>query len=465
MKPDAADNLVPREIQSLLSRGSVILRQTRRAVTPLGGVTVFLAFLHKLGFVDKVRQHMPIHWRSRNQIEPTATFLAFLMAVLAGARRFAHASWLRADRALHVLLGISRFPIDDTMRNLFRRFGMGQVHELFDPLFQWQMERLPRRSEGYSLDLDSTVFQRYGKQEGVLKGHNPRKRGRPSHHPLLAVLAEAHFILHGWLRSGNCGAARGVVEFLNEALALWDQRQIIRMVRADAGFFEDKLLSFLEQRCLPYIVVADLTAGVKREARHIQQWRSLDENYSVGEFQRQLLGWARVRRFVVIRERRREDRHTVGRKLLDVPGYAFRIFVTNASQAPEDIWREYNRRSDVENRIAELKHDLGADGFCLHSFFATEAAFQAILLLFNLLGEFQRVAGLPGYREPATLRTQVFVCGAILGRAGRRLVLHLSETWGGLRTRNPLLDKILNWQIPTSPKLDSPAMAQPSSSP
>jgi len=152
MKPDAADNLVPREIQSLLSRGSVILRQTRRAVTPLGGVTVFLAFLHKLGFVDKVRQHMPIHWRSRNQIEPTATFLAFLMAVLAGARRFAHASWLRADRALHVLLGISRCPIDDTMRNLFRRFGMGQVHELFDPLFQWQMERLPRRSEGYSLD-------------------------------------------------------------------------------------------------------------------------------------------------------------------------------------------------------------------------------------------------------------------------------------------------------------------------
>jgi len=34
------------------------------------------------------------------------------------------------------------------------------------------------------------------------------------------VLAEAHFLLHGWLRSGNCGSARGVVEFLKEALAL-----------------------------------------------------------------------------------------------------------------------------------------------------------------------------------------------------------------------------------------------------
>jgi hypothetical protein len=75
-------------------------------------------------------------------------------------------------------------------------------------------------SAGYSLDLDSTVFERYGHQQGALRGPNPRKHGRPSHHPLVAVLAEAHFLLHGWLRSGNCGTARGVVEFLKEALAL-----------------------------------------------------------------------------------------------------------------------------------------------------------------------------------------------------------------------------------------------------
>ncbi|MGA8598175.1 MAG: hypothetical protein WB676_25945, partial [Bryobacteraceae bacterium] len=145
-----------------------------------------------------------------------------------------HANWLRGDRALHALLGVKRFPSDDTIRNLFRRFGMGEVHQLYGPLTEipmglratkaderpqarnraatarerssacfseeWQIERLPRRVEGYSLDLDSTVFERYGQQEGSLKGHNPRKHDRPSHHPLLAVLAEAHFLLHGWLR-------------------------------------------------------------------------------------------------------------------------------------------------------------------------------------------------------------------------------------------------------------------------
>ncbi len=210
----------------------------------------------------------------------------------------------------------------------------------------------------------------------------------------------------------------------------------------------------LEQRSLPYIVVARLTKWIKREAQQVQTWKTLDESFSVGEFRVQLLGWERARRFVVVRERLREGRNSVGRKLLDVPGYTFRLFVTSCSDTPEAIWRDYNRRADMENRIAERKHDLGADGFCLQEFFATEAAFQAVLLLFNLLSEFQRAAGLPVYREPATLRTQVFTCGAILGRAGRRLVLHLSQSWGGLKTRNPLLDKILSWEIPTSPKLE-----------
>ena len=158
---------------------------------------------------------------------------------------------------------------------------------------------------------------------------------------------------------------------------------------------------------------------------------------------------------MVVREQLREGRNSVVRKLLHVPGFSFLRLVTNRSDAREEIWRDYNRRADMENRIAELKHDLGADGFCLQEFFATEAAFQSVLLLFNLLSESQRAAGLPVYREPATLRTQVFTCRAILGRAGRRLVLHLSQSWGGLKTRNPRIDKLSSWEIPTSPMLES----------
>jgi hypothetical protein len=296
------DKTVHWKIAALWGGRKVELRETQRALTPFGGLVVFLEFLRHIGYCEAVRQHLPFSLTSSKAIDPVQTFTVFLFSVVAGARRFAHSSWLRADRALHALLEIRRFPGDDTVRNLFKRFGQGQCQRFFSGLWNWQLQRLPECTAGYSLDLDSTVFERYGHQQGALRGPNPRKHGRPSHHPLLAVLAEAHVVLHGWLRSGNCGTSRGVVEFLKEALALLPAPHALRIVRADAGFFDQELLGFLEQRGLSYIVVARLTRWLKRETARVREWRALDEHYAVGQFSLQLFGWDRPRRFVVIRE-------------------------------------------------------------------------------------------------------------------------------------------------------------------
>src|ERR1700739_1108533 len=134
-------------MDALLSDERLILRETKRAVTPFGGIAVFISFLEKIGLVKAIRQHMPIVLRSPNHIDPSSTFTAFVVSVLVGARRFAHASVLRADGALDALLGLERFPTDDPIRNLFRRLGMGQVQRLFEPLAEWQMQRLPPRPE------------------------------------------------------------------------------------------------------------------------------------------------------------------------------------------------------------------------------------------------------------------------------------------------------------------------------
>jgi hypothetical protein len=98
--------------------------------------------------VKKVIECMPVTHRSPNSIPPVQTYIAFLISVAAGARRFAQTRWLRGDQALHGLLGIDRFPSDDTIRNLFLRFGMGPVQRFFEPMTEWMMERLPQRSEG-----------------------------------------------------------------------------------------------------------------------------------------------------------------------------------------------------------------------------------------------------------------------------------------------------------------------------
>ena len=100
-----------------------------------------------------------------------------------------------------------------TLTRYFGGFVRGQVEHLSAVLSEFALARLVPR-EPVTMDLDSTVFERYGNQEGSLKGHNPRKHGRPSHHPLLAMLSGLKIVLHAWLRSGNAGTSRGVCAFL-----------------------------------------------------------------------------------------------------------------------------------------------------------------------------------------------------------------------------------------------------------
>jgi hypothetical protein len=421
------------EIASLFGEAKLVLDETPKAISPFGGLASFISFLGQIGFARQVQQHLPFaEPTSNNAIPLTHSLTAFLRSVVVGAQRFAHCEWLRADCVLHAMLGLERFPSDDTIRNFFLR-----------------LIKCP--SGGFALDLDSTVFCREGKQEGARKGRN-------SHHPLLAVLAEAPFILHGWLRSGNTGAARGVVPFLQEALALLPEGTWLRTVRADSGFFDGRFLDFLEERALPYVVVARLTSTLKRKCAGIQEWTPIDEHHAAGEFTVKLFGWSKERRFVVVRERIRETKAAVGRPLIDVPGYTFRVWVTNRSQGALELWRDYNGRACVEQRIEELKHDLAADRFCLQPFFATESAFLAVLFTFNLLSLYQHQTTPDApYRQPGTLRVAVFLCGAVLGVMGRDVVVKLSTAWGGLRKHKPLVEATLDWLKCPSPKLIPPA--------
>jgi hypothetical protein len=448
-----------KEFKPLFGSGKIKLCDTLRAVTPFGGLSVFIEFLGRIGLVEQLTEQVPYQAKSPNHYEPGQILVAFILSVIAGARRFAHANQLRADRALHALLGMKRFPSDDTILNYFRRFSQGEIERFWRPLWCWLISRLPHLQKGFSLDLDSTIFSRHGaQQQGAARGYNPRRPGRLSHHPLLAVLAEANFILHSWLRSGNTGAGQGVVQFLSEALNLLGKEHRIRCVRADAGFYADTFLTFLEERSLPYIVVARLTTYLKSRLHQISDWQAIDAIYSLSEFRFKLWNWQTFRRFVVVREQIQSNKAAVGRKLLDVPGYTFRVFVTNRNDSVLEIWRDYNGRAAVECRIDELKNELAADRFCLRSFFATESAFLAVLFSFNLLSEFQRAVdpALKSYKQPATLRFEVFICGAILGRNGHHLVLHMSKTWGGYSQRKPLFDNLLLWPPPTSPKFDPP---------
>jgi hypothetical protein len=145
------------------------------------------------------------------------------------------------------------------------------------------------------------------------------------------------------------------MQFLNEALSLLGHNHRVLTVRADSGFYADNFLQFLEERALPYIVVARLTTYLKSRLYQVTEWQAINAIYSVSEFRFKLWNWKSPRRFVVVREQLQTTKPGIGRKLIDLPGYVFRVFVTNRSDAALEIWRDYNGRAAVECRIDELK--------------------------------------------------------------------------------------------------------------
>ena len=125
-------------------------------------MSVFIEFLGRIGLVEQLAKRAPYQPKSANHYDPGQILVGFILSVIAGARRFAHANQLRADRALHALLGMKRFPSDDTILNYFRRFNQAEVERFWRPLWCWLISRLPPLEKGFSLDLDSTIFSRHG---------------------------------------------------------------------------------------------------------------------------------------------------------------------------------------------------------------------------------------------------------------------------------------------------------------
>jgi len=159
----------------------------------------------------------------------------------------------------------------------------------------------------------------------------------------VGFLAEGRRLLWATLRSGNSGSANGCVEFLKQALTVLPDGQRIGLVRADAGFFEKRLLEYLESQELPYIIVARLTGIVRKLVIHQipgATWRTVARGIEVADIEVSLPNWKMVkRRFVCLRQEISERPEASGRRLIDFPGYSYRVMVTSVPYAAEVVSR------------------------------------------------------------------------------------------------------------------------------
>jgi len=423
----------------------IVLTFTDKPITAWGGLSLLAGFAKSIQLPEHLNAFLPFHQTSPNAINQSDIFMAFMNSVLTGARRFAHMEAIRHDIVIKELFGMKRSPSDLTVMRFFKQFTHGHIERFFSPLRAWQLEMMTPPGD-YTLDMDSSVFERYGQQEGAVLGYNPKKHRRPSHHPIFAVLAENYALVNAWLRSGNTGSGNGAVHFLQEALGALPPGAKVKTVRADSGFDSGNLFDFLEGNHFNYAITARFTSGVKQTIYAIPNWRQIDDDISVSEAIFKAKSWSKGRRLIVIRQRNRKKDFVRGRELFNDPSYLYQGIFTSLSDLPEEVWRFYRDRANLENRIRELKWDYGIDGFCMKKFYATEAAFRTVCFTYNLMQQFQKKLGFKLKRTLGMIRTMVLSCGAELGRDGHKLILRLSVSGKRRELFENYANTIFSWE-------------------
>ena len=364
-----------------------------REVTAWGGLALFKQMLDSMEFRQAVAGWGMPEPKSNRGYAPVQLIEQFIVSIWCGACRFAHAETVRMDGTLTRLFGWTQAAGHKAIMRLFARFDMPTNERVQAEAYRWFFGKIGALRR-ITLDIDSTVLTRHGEQEGATRGYNPGRRGRASHHPLLAFVAEARMVANFWLRPGNAHSANNILQFLESTLHHLGDK-IVGLLRADSGFFDEAILSALEGKRIPYIIAARLTQPLQRSIYQVSAWWALEAGLELTEFRHQAGGWTAPRRLIVVRQsvKRRE---APGKTLSlfaddpDIQGWRYGAFVTTLDLPMVEVWRLYRGRADCENRIKELKADFGLDAFNLRDFWATEAALGFAMLAYNLMSLFRQ---------------------------------------------------------------------------
>ena len=404
---------------------------TSKEITAWGGMVFLKQMLEKIGFRKLVENNSDLPVSGSNRGYKTVTIVeGFITSIWCGANRFLHTEVTRHDAALGKIFQWKNTPGQDTYKRFFSKFSQATNQKVSDYFYSWFFENL--KFDNFTLDIDSSVMTRYGEQEGAKKGYNPSKRGRSSHHPLIAFIAEVKLVANMWLRSGNTSSANNFLSFLEDTLSKL-KNKTIGLIRLDSGFFQSNILDYLEEKIMNYVVAVKFSQPIQRLIHSCENWIILDTGIEICEQIYQSDSWQKPRRIVVVRQRIKDRPKAPGKQLVLFAeeeiyrNYRYSAYVTNLNLPAAEIWRLYRGRGDAENRIKELKYDFGFDSFNLNDFFATEAALTFAMIAYNLMSLFRMfVLQEKTQKTLSTLRYRTFAIGAYFEKVNDRLVLKIA---------------------------------------
>ena len=400
-----------------------------RNLTSNAGLLLLLEHASKNGIFDLIDHDLVFENASTNKIKMNH-IKTMLCGNFIGIDKLERLKLLQSDPLVNEFAISIKEP--ETVSRFLGNFSYKTTQMLREIHFKL-FRKLLRKSKlkSITIDMDSSVVNVEGHQEGAVKGYNPKKPGNRCYNLQLAFCDELKAYLTGYVRSGDAYTANGAAEMIKEIMAHLKDEGLEITFRMDSGYFDDAILETIESLGGKYVIKG------KGYPTLVAQVTDPSITFVTGEAGREttefvtaLNTWEKDRRFVVFRVlKEKKDRAQIS--FLEGEDYDYFFFVTNTEQSKEEVVEFYEKRGNCENYIKEAKYDMAVGHLLLQSFWANEAIFQLMMLAYNLFLLFKMdFAGETEYRQQIkTFRLKyIFLAGKII-RTSRSVVMKLSEKY------------------------------------
>jgi hypothetical protein len=268
------------------------------------------------------------------------------------------------------------------------------------------------------LDMDSSVSETYGRQEGsAYNGHF----GCTCYHPLFCFNHEGD--LEGaLLQEGSVHSAKDWKATLEPIVARYRDPGIARYFRGDAAFANPDIYEYLESESYGYAIHLPANDILWREIEHVRT-RPIGRPPKAPivryhDFKYQAHGWSHPRRVIAKVEWHRGEL---------LPRVEF--IVTNLGMRAENVVHFYNQRGTTEQWIKEGNNAVKRTRFSYRDFADNAVRLQLFALAYNF-GKFLRHLALPKpiwHWSMTTLREKLIKIGSKLVRHARYTVCQMAE--------------------------------------
>ena len=391
------------------------------------GLLLIKEFAEKIGLVQLVYQLFQTNDSAtfRIHIDPE-NLLQMIYQIIAAYFEDDCSDELTVDPVFKAILNKPMLASQPTISRFFNRMDQTTLKQ-FDQIDSKMREIIYtiQSPEQMVFDLDSTLLNTYGEQEGEAFNYHYQAHG---YHPLLCYDGITGDLLKVELRDGTHYCSKEADEFMIPLLQEYRSKypSLPLYLRGDSGFAAPELYEACEENDCKYAIrlkqnktLISLASDKAYELQEATKFNTADYAVTYGEFDYQAGSWTHPRRVVFKIE-----------KPANQFVFMYTFVVTTMESKPYQVIRFYCARGKMENFIKECKDGFDFSSVSSRSKVVNANRLRMHALAYNLFNWFRRLVLAVSMRKQRidTVRLKLLKVAAKVVRSARYIIFKLCSS-------------------------------------